>query len=174
MSDQLTNIIGNTIGHVDPRQTDRVFGLGQDVGMQILISKILMWVTKNNKISVTELVEMHLAATPFVGGLQVMEGINNRGDNGWADDIKISIAQIPSLYFGKYVQEIIDGKKIMSIPRVGLMTLFCILVSKVLTKPVLRAFAKEMGGDSAMTKQFAAIMKYYDDQRVRSVLFRDN
>ena len=135
--DAYTNIIVNGVSQVDLRKSAQVLGAAEYVFLEVLVSYIMRYFIKSEKKSVLQLLSIHTASLPFIGGLGAIGSAGHPFglEAGYTDQLMEGLKGVPAVLWAEYLVE--TGAGGFHVPKPSIRDLLITSASKVITKPLM-------------------------------------
>ena len=147
--EKIMNVAKNVVLPVNPQKKSMISGTAAHIAAEVIVSKLLRYVTKMENRTWMELTAIHTLSQPFLGGLNFFDDAklmsnadnNNKADVGadrkyfLMDQIKDGAKESPAVLVAMYIAA--TAQKGFAFPSFGIRDLMLVVAAKALSRVLL-------------------------------------
>ena len=147
--ESVVNVTKNVALPFNPAKKSMLSGTATHIAFEVIVSKLLRYVTKMENRTWTELIAIHALSQPFLGGLNFLEEAkiitaaenNNKADKSAAekyflmDQLKDGAKESPAVLVAMYI--VATANKGFAFPAFGVRDLMLVVAAKALSRVAL-------------------------------------
>ena len=147
--DKIINVPKNVLLPFNPNKRSMLSGTATHVAFEVVVSKLLRYVTKMENRTWTELIAIHALSQPFLGGFNFLDQAkdielaknNNKASKGEAekyflmDQIKDGAKESPAVLVAMYIAA--TANKGFAFPAFGIRDVLLVVAAKALSRVAL-------------------------------------
>ena len=149
----------------------RIKAAGQDIGAtfefvvpEVLVSQVVQRLFGKKTESIMNTSLAHFLSIPFIGGAQPYGDAHAELNAKMMDQIGSGMSGLPGLAIGYYLAGIFMGENIFRWPGVGVQEAMIIMLSKMLTRPVVASLDYLIGEDNVIRTTYDGLQARFDQQ----------